>query len=96
MSSNPFARQRELQENLEESRIQFILTELDTATTFCGVAKASTDSEKKRRNLENARKGYDTALKFARDAHFDARSQGAYDEKIAHLRSLLQELGRQG
>jgi hypothetical protein len=95
MSLDPFVRQQELREDLEESRIQFVLTELDMAATFCDVAKSSTDSEKTGRNIENARKGYDTALKFSRDARFDERSKSAYDEKLARLRALLKELGQQ-
>lgn len=95
MSLDPFVRQQELRENLEVSRIQFILTELHTAATFCDVAKSATDPEKTRRNIANARKGYDTALKFSHDAHFDERSKSAYDEKLAHVQLLLKGLGQQ-
>jgi hypothetical protein len=62
--------QRKLRQQFEENRIQFILTELDTATTFCELALSSTNAEKTRRNTANAYSGYETALRIAKKALF--------------------------
>ena len=94
MNPDLLARQQELREDLEKSRVQFLLTELDTAMTFCGVAKASTDPEKTKRNIGNAWKGYDTALRLARNAHLDQRTKNEFDDKVARVRSMLRELGQ--
>jgi hypothetical protein len=95
------AKQRELRrssarlrEQFEDSRVQFLLTELDTATMFCNVAKSSDDPQKVSRNLQNAVEGYETVLKHKHDARFDERSKSEFDSKLAHLQSLLKELGQ--
>ena len=61
--------QHELREEFEENRVQFILTELDTASTFCEVALASTNPEKTQRNAANGCTGYKTALRIAKKAN---------------------------
>ena len=90
-----FAREAQLREQFEGNQIQFLLTELDTATTFCNVAKSSQDPEKTKRNVANACDGYKTVQKFAPNAHFDAESKAEFDDKLTHLKSLLRELGQQ-
>ena len=89
-----FTREKELREQFEGNKVQFLLTEVDTATTFCHVANTSDDPEKKRRNIANACEGYNTILKFRPGAQFDATSKSEFDDKMAHLQSLLRELGQ--
>ncbi len=89
-----FTREAELREQFENNQVQFLLTELDTATTFCEVAKAAQTPEKRNRNVGNAMEGYDTAVRLSHGVHFNAESQREYDTKLAHLRALLKELGQ--
>ena len=90
-----FARHAELRKQFEANRVNFVLTELDTATTFCDVANSADNPEKMKRNIANAREGYDTALHFLPGAQFDAESKSEFDTKLAHLKSLLRGLGEQ-
>jgi DNA repair ATPase RecN len=89
-----FSREAELREQFETNKIQFLLTEVDTAVTFCNVAKTSDDAEKTRRNVANACDAYKTLQKFLDGAHFDVNSQGEFDQKMELLKSLLRELGQ--
>jgi len=84
----------ELREQFEDNKVQFLLTELDTATTFCHVANSSSDPEKIKRNIAHAREGYDTILQFRQDAVFDHESKREFNSKFAHLQSLLKDLGQ--
>ncbi len=85
----------ELRKQFEISQVEFLLTELDTATTFCNVAKSAREPEKIERNIAHAREGYDTAMHFSRGAHFDPHSKNEFDQKLDVLKSLLRELGQQ-
>jgi hypothetical protein len=87
-------REKELREQFQDNQVQFLLTELEVAATFCKVAKSSADPEKIKRNVANARVAYKTALRFARGAHFDANSEREFDSRLAHLKSLLRDLGQ--
>jgi hypothetical protein len=90
-----FAREQELRDQFESNQLQFLLIEVDTAITFCDVAKTSADPDRMRRNIANARTAYDTLLKFIGRAHFDAASKREFDQKFARLQSLLRGLGQQ-
>jgi hypothetical protein len=83
----------ELREQFERNRAQFLITELDTATTFCEVAKSSNDPEKTRRNVKNAREGYDTILRLHEGVQLDAQAKSEFENKFSHLKSELQALG---
>jgi hypothetical protein len=89
-----FKREAELRKQFENNQVQFLLTEVDTATTFCNVAKSSEDPATIERNVGNACEGYKTLLKFESGAHFDPSTKSEYDSKFAHLKSLLKELGQ--
>jgi hypothetical protein len=88
-----FAREAELRALFNQNRVHFLLIELDTGATFCGVAKSATDPEKIERNVRNARTAHDTAVRFAREAHFDAKTKIEFDEKLDILKCLLTSLG---
>jgi hypothetical protein len=90
-----FEREKELREQFESNQIQFLLIEVDTATTFCSVAKSSANPERMKRNIANARTAYDTLLKFMDRANFDAASKSEFDHKFARLETLLRDLGQQ-
>jgi hypothetical protein len=90
---NPFAGDAELRQQIEQNRAQFVMAEVDLATTFCAVAQSSDDPEKVKRNVGNARTGYDTILKFWDGVLFDAKSRREFEQKFSHLKSLLKDLG---
>src|ERR1700722_1387256 len=69
------------------------ITELDTCATFCEVAKSSNEPVKTKRNVGNARKAYDTILKFQQGVLLDNRQKSEFEGKFSHLKSLLKELG---
>jgi hypothetical protein len=91
--NDPFAREADLRKQFELNQLQFVLIELDTGATFCGVAKSSSAPEKVNRNIKNARTAYDTALRFAREVNFDSKSKSEFDAKLDQLKSLLVSLG---
>jgi hypothetical protein len=90
---DPFTREAELRQQFEQNRTHFLLTELDLSTTFCEIAKSSNDPEKAKRNVGNARTGYDTVLKFQDGVLLDADQKDEFELKFSHLKSLLKELG---
>ena len=89
-----FQREKQLREQFEDNQVQFLLTELETATTFCNVANSSDNPEKIRRNVVNACEGYNTVLKHLPEVRFDSRSRGEFDVRMAHLQTLLRGLGQ--
>lgn len=91
--NDPFAHHDELRREFESNQVQFVFTELDTAATFCEVAKSSSDPEKIKRNVANARTAYDTALKFAGSTPIDALLKIEFDAKLERAKSLLTALG---
>jgi len=87
--------QHELREEFEENRVQFILTELDTASTFCDVALASTNPEKTQRNAANGCTGYKTALRIAKKANLHGEAKEEFERKVRRVRDLLRHLGQE-
>jgi hypothetical protein len=88
-----FLRAAELRQDFERSRLQFLLTDLDTGAIFCEVAQSSNDPEKRKRNQGNARKAYDMVLKFQDGVIFDAKSKAELERKLSRLQLLLKRLG---
>ena len=88
-----FLREAELRQQFERNRLQFLLTDLDTGATFCEVAQSSNDPEKRKRNQGNARKAYDTVLKFQDGVVFDSESKAELELKLSRLKFLLKQLG---
>jgi hypothetical protein len=77
---------------VEQGQTDFILTELETAITFCDVARSTSDSERRARNIANADKGYQTALHFLQTVNHDLKNSPAFQETLAYLEHLLGEL----
>lgn len=84
-----------LRQQVEDQRVTFVLTEIDTGITFCQVALSTSDPEKRSRNIENALIGLRTALRFAQTPERDLRTDDGFRKKLAHLQDLLRELGQQ-
>ena len=76
-----------------EGQAEFVFTELQTAIIFCDVALSAANPERRARNIENALKGYQTALHFSRTLEHDLKNDRGFQEKLAYLQDLLRELG---
>jgi hypothetical protein len=81
--------------NVKESWGDFLLVDLDLAMTFMDIAKASRIEETTRRNHDNARKAYNTALRLLEKLKLDAGQRKAIDVKMALLKTRLQTVGHQ-
>jgi hypothetical protein len=83
----------ERQDEYRKSSIHFVNTELDTGLTFARIAVGSTTGSKKERNCVNARRAYDSALHILQQVSLSKDEASAIGEKIAALKSSLEELG---
>jgi len=88
------ARQR--LERIEKTGTTFLLTDMDMALTLTRIASdAPEDSERKSRNLANARRAYDEVSRISRRARLSYNERKDVDEKLAELRSALRQLGEE-
>lgn len=71
----------------------FVKTELETGITFADIALSAKYPDKLKRNAANARKAYDTALKFMAKLSEKSLFAGTLDQLVKRLRSKLLELG---
>jgi len=78
-------------ETYQLAQIQFINTELDLGITFCQVAKATTISETKTRNIKNAHLAFETAIEYLREAPIPISARELLLYKIHALETLLAE-----
>ncbi len=84
---------QELVQSFIRSTVTFVQMELEMAETFATIALQSDDREKAARNKQSARKAYDIALHFLAPATLTEDQEKEIPEKLASLRSHLQELG---
>ena len=78
---------------METGEIEFLRAEAQTGLTFARIALGARHQEKIDRNRVNAKKAYDTLLRFMPK---DYATSGAWDDvraKIEELKSHLQQLG---
>ncbi len=85
-----------LRDQIEAAKIQFIITELDLAFTFCDIAASANNDDKARRNTASARKAYDSATHFLASATTTPETRQAIDNKVERLKSLLGSLEKAG
>jgi hypothetical protein len=79
-------------ERIEKTGATFFLTDLDMGMTLTRIASdASKDSEKRSRNQANARHAYDEVSRMSRGAVLSDNERNDVDEKLAELRSALQQ-----
>jgi hypothetical protein len=86
--------QSKLAHQVNQAGVEFLKTEVQTALTFAAIALEPTSSaEKRRRNLVNARKGYDTAIECFNRVSLSKSEEETISEKLEELRSKLSRLG---
>jgi len=79
-------RTEELVRRLEEERTEFILTELQMATTFLDVAETTKSASTAVRNCQNAQKAVDTAK------HFLSENRPLSESARINIAELLEDL----
>ena len=73
--------------------VDFLRTEFETSSVFLKIARDTADGEKKLRNVENARKGYDTLLHFLQRLRLTPDEREEMKSKVSELRCQLLDLG---
>lgn len=83
-----------IREAVNRNKADFLKTDLDTGLTFADIASnAGDNSEKKRRNQNNARQAYDTVLRLLKHVVLnDTEGREIYD-RLSRLKIALQALG---
>lgn len=82
--------------NLRETsaaRTHFLRTELHAGLSFSKIALESKDQSRIDRNRTNARKAYDTLLRFVPDAILSTEETKEINSQMAALKAALRQLG---
>lgn len=78
-----------------QAAAEFIIVELDLASTFCQLALSADNLVRADRNIGNAKHALQTALSVGKRVDLRLRDKEIIDEKIFHVESLLVELSRE-
>jgi hypothetical protein len=73
----------------------FLITDVDLGFTFMDVAETSKDDEVIRRNRQNARKVYDTALRLLSKLSLNNEERQTVEVKLAVLKKRLEAVGEE-
>ena len=93
-ASTSWVQFRELQKSVHDNGVDFLHTDLDVALTMAQIAaEADRSSERRKRNVRNARKAYDTIVKLHEKVHASAAERHCLRRKLSHLRLCLEDLG---
>lgn len=79
-----------LRRQFERNREDFILAEIESGITFARLAVDARDAQRADRSVKNARKAYETAVRFLQERQLD--DQEVHDKIAAGLASLKQHL----
>jgi lipopolysaccharide biosynthesis regulator YciM len=82
----------QIRRNLELTKYQFVITELDLAITFCEIALSSEQHDKFERNSGNAQKAYQAASKFMDQSQLTEEMRLEIADRISTLEQLLKEI----
>ncbi len=84
----------EIEGELRKTAANFLLIELEASLTFAEAALSAVNNVAKReRDRANARKGYDTLLRFSRQFNVPPSAEQYFADKLRHLKSVLEVLG---
>lgn len=81
-----------LSDQIGEAELSFALTELDIAMTFCSIVASTNDTASKKRNIENARRGYEIALRILQRKRINLKNHHEHREKLEALKKRLRQL----
>lgn len=83
-----------LKGELNERQVELIKVDLETAFTFATIANdAGGDAQKRERNTYNARRGYDTVVRYMKTAVIGTDERTAINDRVGELRDVLSGLG---
>ena len=82
----------ESSDQVEATQLEFVLTELEVVISFCRVAASTDDPAKRKRNIENARNGYESALRFSRESRIGLENHPEFRQKMESLKEWLERL----
>ncbi len=80
-------------DQLNTLKVELIKTDLEVALTFAQIASQTNDREKAIRNQQNARKAYDTVVRYAASATLTHFERERIATKLKLLKSALLSLG---
>ena len=79
---------------LNRTSTDFLKVDLQTALTFSRIAlENNSDTEKRRRNRRNARRGYDTIVRLVEKVSMSAGDAKFMSHNLERLKSDLRQLG---
>lgn len=83
-----------LQDDLNKNAADFLRIDLDTALTLARIAsEAPEGSERRSRNIRNARVAYETVSRFRTKTETNPEEDEEIKEKVSRLRTALERLG---
>ncbi len=83
-----------VEKNANAARVKALMADLAAGLAFAKIASERTaDSTKRERNRRNARKAYDSVVKFAKRASLASTEERALNDGLAKLKSALEQLG---
>ena len=83
-----------IRSSVSNNAFQFLLTDLDVALTFMNVAESTRDADAQQRNHKNARRAYDAVVRLMQSLSLDDTQNKELAEKLALLKSRLQNVGQ--
>jgi hypothetical protein len=78
---------------LNKTSAAFLKTDVETALTFSAIALKTNEPNKKQRNQKNARKGYDSIVRFMGRMPISTEDGEFLSSKLQRLKTELQMLG---
>ncbi len=79
--------------HVHEARLTFLLTEVETAEVLADIALKSEDREKAIGNTQNARRCYDSLMRYLILTELTEDERDLLTRKVVSLKSKLLELG---
>jgi hypothetical protein len=83
-----------LRNSLNQNSLEFLNTDIETALILAAIARnASRGSDKRERNIANARRAYDAITRLAKRVKVTPEQAELLDHKLEKLKTSLQQLG---